>query len=165
MPSQNRAIYKEWASSVLGITGPVSLWPQRICTVPDVAVRRRQVESEYFRMRGTHVTAGTEYPHLPLSFLSLLIVCVCVDRMNFKCALLWHIHIFRSTLCTTPMYNICGKTGGAIKLTGLRGLPRNKHETCNVCHTGYNKTYTVVVVWTVCYTYVHPGMDPALSVK
>ena len=54
-----------------------------ICTFPDVAVRRRQVESEYLEMGGTHVTAGTEYPHLPCQFCPSLLheclyICVCV---------------------------------------------------------------------------------------
>ena len=31
---------------------------------------------------------------------------VCVDQMNFKCAALWHIHIFISTFRTMPMYNV-----------------------------------------------------------
>ena len=62
MPSGNRGIHEEWASGIQGITGPASVQPQRIRTFPDVGVRRRQVESEYFRIEGTHVIAGTDYP-------------------------------------------------------------------------------------------------------
>ena len=68
-----------------GITAPGSQWLPDIRTFPDVTARRRQEKSEYFRMERTHVTADTDYPHLPLLVLSLLIVrivcvsvCVCV---------------------------------------------------------------------------------------
>ena len=59
--------------------GQASRWPHQIRTFPDVVVRRQQVENKCSRMEGTHVAAGTEYPHLPLSVLSPLVcVCVCV---------------------------------------------------------------------------------------
>ena len=54
---------------------------------------------------------------LYVSVCESVCVCVCrgVDEMNFRCAQLWHIHMFISTFCTMPVYNICrGKTGGAI---------------------------------------------------
>ena len=55
--------------------GQTSRWPHQIRTFPGVAVRRQHVENKYSRMEGTHVAAGTEYPHLPFSVLSP-VVCV-----------------------------------------------------------------------------------------
>ena len=74
------AFYEEWANSVLGITGQASRWPQRIRISLDVAVRRRQDRWKAItsRRKGKNVTAGTDYPHLPLSGLFQLCVCVCV---------------------------------------------------------------------------------------
>ena len=61
---------------------------KQICTSPDVSVRRQHAENKYSRMEGTHVAAGIEYPHLPLSVLSPVVcvrVCVCVN----VCVCVW----------------------------------------------------------------------------
>ena len=67
--------------------GQASRWPHQIHTFPDLAVRRLHVKNKCSRMEGTHVAAGTEYPHLPLSVLSLVVVvfCVCVRACVRAC--------------------------------------------------------------------------------
>ena len=55
--------------------GQASRWPHQIRTFRDAAVRRQHVENKYRLNKYSHVAAGTEYPHLPLSDVFKTFTC------------------------------------------------------------------------------------------